>query len=357
MHWTFLILVAWIFGLYIVQGQGASGAVTGVALVLALFVCVVLHELGHALTARRFGVATRDIVLLPIGGVARLERMPDEPLQELAVAVAGPIVSIAIAAVLAGVLLAVGGPAALVVPQAGISFVQNLCWANVFLVVFNLIPAFPMDGGRMLRAVLATQTSYSRATHIAAALGQLLAIGFAFAGLFWIHNPFLLFIALFVYFGAAGEARMADVKTLLRNVPVRDAMITKFTAFSPHAPLQAAIDELLAAWQTDFPIVENGTYRGMLRRSDIGPALEQHGANIPVGELMDTTCPRVGENDLLEPIMETMEQGNCSALPVLRDGQLVGLLTKENLAELMMVRGAARGANRTVARGRIAPAG
>jgi Zn-dependent protease len=354
LHWTFLILVAWIFVSYVARGESLGAAMLGAGFILALFGCIVLHELGHALTAKRYGVETRDIILLPIGGVARLQRMPDQPLQELAVAAAGPAVNVVIAAVIAIVLMAVDGSAPLRAgPLAGGRFFQNLMWANIVLVLFNLIPAFPMDGGRMLRAVLALSMPYQRATNIAASVGQVLAILFAFAGLFWLGNPFLLFIALFVYLGAGAEARLTEVRMLLRDVPVRDAMITRFRSLQPHDTLQRAVDELLAGWQTDFPVVENGTFHGMLRRGDLAAALQQRGPEAPVGELMETDCPMLTHRDLLDNVMQQLESGGCSTLPVIQEGRLVGLLTSENLGELMMVRSALRGENGRLSDGRL----
>jgi Zn-dependent protease len=344
LHWTFLILIAWIFGAHLAQGETTASAILGAGFVLALFGCIVLHELGHALTARRFGVKTRDIILFPIGGVARLERMPDKPLEELAVAAAGPAVNVVIAALIALALVALNAPGGLLPgPLASGQFFQNLMWANIALVIFNLIPAFPMDGGRMLRAVLAMRLPYQQATNIAASIGQALAIGFAFVGVFWAQNPMLLFIALFVYLGAASEAKLTEVRVLLRDVPVRDAMITRFQSLAPADTLQRAIDELLAGWQTDFPIVDQGEFVGMLRRSDLKSALEQHGPDAPVRSFMVTQCPVLTHRDMLEHVMQRLQDDQCSTLPVLHNGRLVGLVTTENLGELMMIRSALSG--------------
>jgi Zn-dependent protease/CBS domain-containing protein len=326
----------------LLSGRGLEAALVGVGFIFTLFGCIVLHELGHALTAKRFGVETRDITLLPIGGLARLQRMPDHPAQEFLVAVAGPAVTAVIAAVLAAALWAVGGwpamrgnPAAMAPDQ----FFPNLMWANVILLVFNLIPAFPMDGGRMLRSLLALKVDYVRATNIAAGLGQVIAIGFAILAFLPPFNPFLLFIALFVFLGASGESHMAQVRMLLQGVPVREAMITDFRALAPDDPVQKAADELLAGWQTDFPVIEQGRFKGMVRRSDIAAALEEHGGDIEVRRVMHHDCPAVSDHDMLYRAMEKM-QSDCSALPVTHDGELVGLVTSENISELMMLRSA-----------------
>lgn len=342
LHWTFVILVGWIFASYILSGETWTAALLGVGFICALFACIVMHEFGHALTARRFGVQTRDITLLPIGGVARLQRMPDRPIQEFWVAIAGPLVTAAIAAVLAVVLwLVVGSEQLLPGPLAGGKFFQNLMWANVLLLVFNLIPAFPMDGGRVLRSLLATRMNYARATRIAAVLGQLLAFVFALVALMPpVFNPLLLFIALFVFLGASGETRLAEVRMLLQDVPVREAMITRFRVLAPEDQVRKAADELIAGWQTDFPVIEDGVYRGMVRRSDIAEALQHGGAESAVGQVMQRDCGSVADYDMLYRVMERMQSERCSALPVTRNGELVGLITTENIGELMMIRAA-----------------
>ena len=202
-HWTFFLIIGWIVMIRLGEGANAAGVLEGVAFILALFACVVLHELGHALTAKRFGIQTRDITLLPIGGVARLERMPEEPIQEFLVALAGPAVNVVIAAILAGVLWLSRGSSGFVLESLqSTDFLMNLLVVNVFLVLFNLLPAFPMDGGRVLRALLTHFTGdYVAATQVAASIGQMMAILFGIVGLFVIYNPFLVFIALFVYLG------------------------------------------------------------------------------------------------------------------------------------------------------------
>jgi len=211
-HWTFLLLIAWVVLTHTRGGGDVGDAVRGVALTLAVFACVVLHEFGHALTARRFGIGTRDITLLPIGGVARLARMPDDPRQELLVAAAGPAVNVVLAGVLAAVLGLSGTHVRVSeVTLVGARFVDQLMWINVVLVVFNLLPAFPMDGGRVLRALLALRMPYLKATRWAATAGQTIAVALGFAGVM-LPSPFLVLIALFVFSGARAEARMVAMR-------------------------------------------------------------------------------------------------------------------------------------------------
>src|SRR5438477_2428895 len=336
MHWTFLILVGWIFMVYLGQGQGIGLALRGVAFILAVFTCVVLHELGHALTAQRYHIRTRDITLLPIGGVARLERMPREPLQELWVALAGPAVNVIIATLLFCFLFLTGRLASIsTLWNVGGSFLNQLMFVNVILVVFNLLPAFPMDGGRVLRALLATRLDYARATEIAARIGQGLAIVLGFIGLF--RFPMLLFIALFVFIGAQEEAQMVQLTTSMRGLKVQDAMITNFRSLSAEDSLAVATTELIAGSQHDFPVTKEGEVVGVLTRNDLVKALAERGPETRVGSVMRADCPLVTENEKLEKSYELLRQDNCSTLPVVREGRLVGMITLENIAEWVMV--------------------
>ena len=344
-HVTFLILLAWV-GLIHWQAERQIGAVIqGIGFILALFTCVVLHEFGHALTARRFGVRTRDITLLPIGGVARLERMPEDPREELLVAIAGPVVNIVIAAALF-VLLRVRG-AVLTADQLSLvtgSFLTRLMMVNVILVGFNLLPAFPMDGGRMLRALLAMRMDYLRATQVAAHLGQGFALLFGIVGLFL--NPLLIFIVLFVWIGAAQEAAMTQMKTALAGIPLELAMITDFQTLSPGDTLARAVELLLAGSQQDFPVVSGNRVEGVLCRSDLILALARGGEATPVAEVMRRDVPSADASEMIEVALQRLQGRQYPAVPVLRRGQLVGLITMENLGEFVSIqaaRGGARG--------------
>ncbi len=341
-HWTFLILIGWIAAADLVGGKPPAEALRGVLFVLALFGCIVLHELGHALTARRFGVKTQDITLLPIGGLARLERIPEDPVQEFWIAVAGPAVNVAIATGLAVLLFASRGSLGSwqLAPLEG-DFLPELMKVNVALVVFNLIPAFPMDGGRVLRAVLAHFSGdYVRATQNAASVGQALAIMFGFLGLF--GNPMLIFIALFVYLGAQEEANMVMMRSALKGIPVRAAMMTRVRALSPDDTLEMAIQELLAGSQQDFPVVSDGRVVGLLLRSDVMQSLADGGREQRVGEVMQARCATVEDTEMLSSTFERMRESASSTLPVIHDGQFVGMITLENVGELMMINSALR---------------
>ncbi|MCC6491791.1 MAG: site-2 protease family protein [Pirellulales bacterium] len=338
-HATFFLLLAWVAIEHWSAARSAAAVVEGVAFILAIFGCVLLHELGHAAAARRYGIPTHDITLYPIGGVARLERMPDEPLQELWVAAAGPLVNVAIAAGLYVLLATLDQWTP--VEQMGVArgaFLARLLIVNVLLVLFNLIPAFPMDGGRMLRAILALRMDYVRATHIAAGIGQGLALLFGFLGIF--GNPMLIFIALFVWIGAGQEASMTQMKAALGGATARAAMVTNFSTISPDDSLTRALELILAGSQTDFPVVGPRGLEGILTRSDLLRAVAAGGPQTRVGDVMQREFDVVDPADMLEVAFAQLQHCACPALPVLEHGELIGLLTSENVGEFLMIQSA-----------------
>jgi Zn-dependent protease/predicted transcriptional regulator len=336
-HVTFFLLLAWVAFAYYAQG-GAEAAVDGVTFIVALFACVLLHEFGHALMARVFGIPTPDITLLPIGGVARLQRMPDQPLQEILVALAGPAVNVVIAIILFVVLDQRGDLSQIekfASPEVGL--LPKLAVVNVWLVLFNMLPAFPMDGGRVLRAVLALFMSYATATQIAARVGQGMAFLFGLAGLF--GNPMLLFIALFVYLAAAQEASFAQIKEAAQGLLVRDAMMTRLTVIDASATLEDAIEALLRTGQHDFPVVdEQGVVVGILTRDDLIAGYRTQGITTPVVEVMHRDVPTIRADAPLEQAMRQMQECSCPGLAVVdRLGRVVGLVSPESVGELLML--------------------
>lgn len=329
-HWSFLLLpafVAWSVG----SMAGAQAAVSAVLFILAIFGCVVLHELGHALAARRFGIGTEDITLLPIGGVARLQRMPRQPLQELIIAVAGPAVNVVIAAsILVGTLATPNGAATLLDSNVlSGSFLGRLFWANIGLVIFNLLPAFPMDGGRVLRSVLAMMMPYARATEWAAAVATVMAVLFGLLGL--LGNPLLILIALFVFLGARSEAMMVRMQPDVEIVQAGDLMQQQFLT----VPSYARVSDL-AAWmprmnQRDFPVLEGQRFVGMLRDTDVLMAMASGQRDRTAAELMRRDIPTVFRNDALLETYTEMERKGLGSLPVADAGGLVGLLSRERV--------------------------
>ncbi len=341
MHATFLLLIGWVALTYWTQTRTLTAVAAGVGFILALFGCVLLHELGHALTAKKFGIKTRDITLLPIGGVARLERMPDDPKQELWVALAGPAVNVVIAAVLFLWLTATGGLKPLnQLSVSGGPFLERLMIVNISLVLFNLLPAFPMDGGRVVRALLAMRMDYTRATQIAAYLGQGMALVFGFIGLF--SNPFLIFIAFFVWIGAAQEASMVQMKSSLSGIPVSRAMLTDFRILSPGDTLARAVEFLLAGSQTDFPVVDNDQVTGILTRNDLLAALAKQNQSLPVADVMQRDFQMADSFEMLETAFARLQACACHTLPVTRNNSLVGLLTMDNVGEFLAIQSTLR---------------
>ena len=335
-HATFSILIAWVAIAHWQAERTFSAVVAGVLFTLALFACVVLHEFGHALTAQRFGIRTRDITLFPIGGVARLERMPDDPRQELWVALAGPAVNVVIAAALFALLQSTGAlmPLEALSVTSG-SWLERLMVVNVLLVVFNMLPAFPMDGGRVLRALLAIRLDYTRATQLAATIGQGVALLFGLVGM--LFNPFLVFIALFVWIGAAQEAAATQMKAALGGVPVERAMITDFRTLAATDTLQHAVDLLLAGAQQDFPVADGNTVLGILTRADLLTALARQSHEMPVAQVMQRNFAIADASEMLEVALQRLQGRQTLTMPVLRRGALVGLLTMDNVGEFISV--------------------
>lgn len=336
-HFTFLIFLIWIGIAYWVAG-GAGAALTGLAFILLLFACVVAHEFGHILTARRYGVRTPDVTLLPIGGVARLERIPEKPAQELAVALAGPMVNV----VIAGVLILLLGTQALETAMRETfepaDILPRLALANLFLAVFNLVPAFPMDGGRALRAVLATRLPRVRATKVAATVGQMMAFGFALLGLVS-GNAILIFIGLFVYFGASAESYDTQMQEIAEGLLVGDAMVTELVPLSPASRLDDAVEILLRTSQHELPVLDGaGKLIGILNRSGLIRAMQNHGGDHPVVEAMNREVPTIGMRHRLADALRLMSGNRGEAVAVVHsDGRFAGLVTSENLGELVMV--------------------
>jgi Zn-dependent protease/CBS domain-containing protein len=352
-HWTFLILIAWVVLGHALEGHGVATTVEGVGFVLAIFGCVVLHELGHALAARRYGVPTADITLLPIGGVARLQRIPEKPAEELVVAIAGPLVNVAIVALLYALGVRPTVDLADTHHLIRASFLPKLMEVNLFLFLFNLLPAFPMDGGRVLRALLALRLPYPRATRLAASVGQLMAIGFGLLGLTG-GAPMLLLIALFVWIGAEGEAAQVEERLALKNVSVRDAMVTEFHTLAPHDTLGHAADLLLAGTQHDFPVRDDGHIAGLLTRADLMAGLSRGGRDARVAEYVSTAVKPVEADSPLVPAVALLREAGTPCLQVVDRGHTVGLLTLENVGEYLMVRTALAGASDGAERRRLA---
>jgi Zn-dependent protease/CBS domain-containing protein len=311
---------------------------TELAFVLGVFACVILHELGHAAMAKRFGVATREIVLYPIGGVARLERIPGG-VAELLIAIAGPLVNVVLAALAALALAAYKVPPTIGIafPWEGSGLVQKLLWANVMLVVFNMIPAFPMDGGRVLRGLLSISLGQDRATRIAAIVGQLFAVLFIAMGL-WTSQFLLVFIGVFVFLGASQEAAFQRSRSAVAGRVARDAMISRFETLQPQDNLGRAAELLLATHQHDFPVLDAWQrVAGVLPRVKLLEGLARSGSATPVLDVMQRDPVVVDPGTPLDTVLAHLQADPARPLLVVEDGKLVGMLTLENLSEFIVV--------------------
>lgn len=339
MHVTFLILLAWVGVSYYLKRHQWQDVVGGLAFVGALFTIVVLHELGHALTAKKFGVSTLDITLLPIGGVARLERIPEDPKQELWIALAGPAVNMALALAL-GILLTITQQieATFVAESSGNEWLRSLLWINVGLAGFNLLPAFPMDGGRVLRALLAMRMDRTKATHVAATIGQAMAWVFGLVGLF--TNPWLVFIALFVWMAATQEDSMVQIRSALGGLPVSSLMINQVHSVAADETLSQVVDYILSESQTDYPVLEGHRVIGVLTRADLIAALARDGLQGKVGSAMKTSFQTAAPGDLVEQVFARMQNCDCHSLPVVSSGRLIGMITMDSVGEFLLLQAA-----------------
>lgn len=349
-HFTFLILLAVIGLAHWMPERSLGAALSGVLFFAMLFLCVLLHEYGHALMARCFGVGTRDITMLPIGGVARLERMPEKPMQELLVALAGPAVNVVIALALGAWLTlehAWEPLSALGIAEGGM--IERLVAVNIGLVLFNMLPAFPMDGGRVLRAVLAMKMDSARATSIAAKVGKVMAVLFATYGLF--TNPMLILIAFFVWSGASQETTLAWVRSVVTGATVRDAMVTSFHTVTPSTTLKEMAALMLSGEQRDYPVMKREHLIGMLSHADLLAAMQTSPLGTPVITLMRTDVPTLNEAELLDDVLLRDREDDTVAIPVLNHGVLAGLLTAENMHEYFIIREAHRGIDLPWSRG------
>ena len=337
-HVTFLLLVGW-WAVMGYQEGGPSGALSGALSLLALFACILLHEFGHILMARRFGVRTPDVILLPIGGVARLERIPDEPKQELLIALAGPAVTFAIIVLLYLLLQLRGSPVAIGELTPDTPFLAQLMAVNIYLLLFNLIPAFPMDGGRVLRAILSSRMGLVRGTRVAARLGQTLAV---VGGLYGITKPapLLVLVAFFVFLGANAEASSVETRAAGEGLQVRQMMVTDFRTVPVHATLNQAVELLLSGEQREFPVVDNlGRTEGLLTRDNLIRGLSQRGSDSTVADAMTPGVPTVSPTLSFQEALERLRSSRLPALPVIDSaGTLVGLLTLDNITDLLLVR-------------------
>lgn len=353
-HWSFILILAW--GAFIYSAGPAGpllGAIYGILIILLLFVCVTLHEFGHALVAKRFGIKVPHITLLPIGGVASLERMPDKPLHEFLIAIAGPLVNFAIAVLIFPLLLITGNLPSLALGNAAAilsgsqaptvaTFLLFLFYTNIALGAFNLLPAFPMDGGRVLRAILAFGISYVDATRIAVFVGRLMAVLFALWGILN-RDIFFLLIAFFVYVGGGSEREAVESKAVLRNVKANQALTQSAVSLYTSERVDRAVDLIMNSYQTDYPVMDlSGRFVGVLTRARLIYALKELGADARIVDVMvpANEIPICTPTQDLSEVWEMMVGGGGRVIAVKDGPQFLGLLTIDDITEVFQVYGA-----------------
>ncbi|WP_242134752.1 site-2 protease family protein [Aestuariivivens marinum] len=338
-HWTFFFLILWIVFSELKRGGNSESIFFNIVLVLAVFGCVVLHELGHALAAKRFGIGTKKIVLLPIGGMASLERIPESPKQEFLVTLAGPLVNILIVVILYFIVpvdefvrLNFTETFEILMSFTIQNFLFYLFLVNLGLVIFNFIPAFPMDGGRILRALLAIKLAPVKATQIASSIGQFIAILFLFTGM--LYNPFLIIIALFVFLGAHGENQIIQHMALLKGHTVDEAMMINITTFKPEDSIDLVVNKIISGTETNFLVLEDHKIKGILYHKDI---IDKSNENVLVKDVMKTKFETVKDTDSLHKIYHIIFVENKTFVPVLSKEKVVGVIDATNLNEYILL--------------------
>ena len=334
-HFTFLLFLAWIV-LAANAAGGARAALSAGLFFILLFASVLLHEFGHIFVGRRFGVRTPTVTLLPIGGVALMERIPEQPRQELLISLAGPAVNLVIGGALVVVLGGLPAHPDMELSNLGQAFWTHLAFANLALALFNLLPAFPMDGGRALRALLAARLGYARGTKAAAAVGQLLAV---LMGLFGIAsgNFILTLIAIFVFLGAGAEAAGARLRGASLGALASDLMITRFETLRPDESIERAGQALIQTHQREFLIVDGlGGLQGVLTKDQIAAAIRKGPPDAAISGVMGREVPVVSPLHLADHVMQLL-QGGATAVAVVDGGYLVGMITLDNVLEYVLL--------------------
>ncbi len=338
-HWTFLLLIGFIVYTNKKAGYNQTQIAWSVLFISFVFITVLLHELGHAMAARRFNIKTRDITLLPIGGLARLEKMPEKPWEELVVAIAGPAVNIVLAAI-TSLFISIPEPEAFIEQLSnGVNasnFFLNFFVVNLVLAFFNLLPAFPMDGGRVFRALLSLKLKRTTATNIAAMVGQFVAVLFVLFG--FKNSPTLIFIGIFIFLGARSEAKYTEMDSLLKGFKVKDILMQQFQKIDASEPIRNAVSMLLNGQIKNFLVIENNKVAGTLSRDDIIKCLNEGGNEALVSSAMNKNLLYVDANWKLAEAWKKIQEHDAAIVPVHENGAFVGVLDTENILEFIMVR-------------------
>jgi Zn-dependent protease/predicted transcriptional regulator len=340
-HVTFLLLLSFIF-IAALPRRGPEQAMLGLLFVCAVFACVLIHELGHSLIARRFGIEAKSITLLPIGGVSSVEDIPEKPAQEIVISLVGPFINLVIAGIL---YLFMGTWSGIIVrtlyPHSAGELFTMLIGTNVVLAIFNLLPAFPMDGGRALRGILALKMDYVRATSAAVFIGQGFSMFFIFYGLFF--NWLLALIGIFLLIGAGGEKQHVMLKSILHKVLAREVMATDFHTLRPHDPISLALEHIYHGCQQDFPVVGDKNIEGILTRMGILSVIHEKGVTVPVSDVMDQHFTSVDPQTTLDEVYQYLLASKKTSMPVLENDHLKGMLSLDGISRYLMVQAALRG--------------
>ena len=331
-HMTFFILL--FLAMY--------GGIKAVVFILGVFCFVTLHELCHSMMAQKFGIRVKEITLLPIGGVASMTRMPEKASEEFFISIVGPLFNLLVVAVLFFPLQALfgsefffgffkHGPSLKTWPDV----ILYIYWINLILAVFNLIPAFPMDGGRILRSLLTPRMGYLRATRFSVSLGHIFALLFGYIGLR--YNIFLVAIAVFIYFSASSEQVQVDVKETLKKFKIKDILVTDFLTLTEESKLSKVLELIFHSHQEDFPVIENGKMTGFITRRDIISGIHEFGVSADVKSIMRRNAPILREIDSLNKAQNLMQENNLKALPVIRNGSVIGIVTIEDIMRVYSV--------------------
>ncbi|MFH1594482.1 MAG: site-2 protease family protein [Candidatus Omnitrophota bacterium] len=310
-----------------------------ILLIVGIFSFVTLHELAHSLVAKKFGITVKEITLLPIGGVASMTKIPDKPYQEFLISLAGPLLNIGIVVIFYFPLQLILGRDVLFHPLSVKTtplMIAHLYWINLMLAMFNLIPAFPMDGGRIVRSILAQKMGYRKATRIAVNLGHAFALIFGYIG-FVQGNVYLIVIAVFIYMAASSEELQTDIRETLKRFKIKDIMPTQFLTLEKTATLSKVLELIFHSHQEDFAVVEYGKMIGFVSRIDIINGIHQHGTTSDVSSIMKKDTPSLKETDSLEKAQSIMNEENLRALPVFRNGNLAGVVTIEDISRVYSV--------------------
>jgi Zn-dependent protease/predicted transcriptional regulator len=334
-HLAFLLLLVFV-AMAGAQAGEAAGALNGVLTVVLVFGCVAIHELAHSLVAMRYGVNVRAIVLLPIGGVSQMDEIPEDAGQEVRVSLVGPLTSLVLA--LLFYLFAVAANQEISLRQLSIyrgTLLPKLFVINLMLGLFNILPAFPMDGGRVLRGILSARMDHTKATKIAVDIGQAMAILMFFFGIFF--NWWLALIAVFIYLGAESEEHRTILRAALRHVPVSRAMLTNVEAVSSSDSLSTVVKKTCHSLQTDFPVIDGGLVVGVLPKEAIFAAIDEKPPETLVSEIMTKEFPSATREDTLDSVFRKMESRGISLVPILDQGSFVGMISLEQIGKYHMM--------------------